>query len=96
MSLMEQHKPRARRSFSPEFKRDAVSMVVNDDRTIVDVADSFGIGDGTLGTWVRQARVDAGDNAGVTVNTRDIRVRVRNRDQPAAQIAHFGSIHPGY
>ena len=67
MSVMEQQQePRGRRSFTDEFKRDAVAMVIDDDRTIVDVADSLGIGDGTLGNWVRQARVDAGDKAGVT------------------------------
>jgi transposase-like protein len=62
---MEQQ-PSPRRSFTDEFKRDAVSMVIDDGRSIVDVARALGIGDGTLGNWVRQARVDAGDKAGVT------------------------------
>jgi transposase-like protein len=62
---MEQQ-PRTRRSFTDEFKRDAVAMVIDDGRSIVDVARSLGVGDGTLGNWVRQARVDAGDKAGVT------------------------------
>lgn len=40
MSTMEKENlPRARRSFTPEFKADAVSMVLDDGRKIVDVAD---------------------------------------------------------
>jgi len=79
MSLMEQQ-PRARRSFSPEFKRDAVSMVINDDRTIVDVAESLGIGDGTLGNWVRQTKVDAGDKAGVTTEEKAELAKLRKEN----------------
>ena len=79
MSLMEQQ-PRARRSFTPEFKRDAVSMVINDDRTIVDVAESLGIGDGTLGSWVRQAKVDAGDKAGVTTEEKAELAKLRKEN----------------
>jgi len=67
MSVMEEQE-RTRRSFTGEFKRDAVSMVVSDGRTIVDVAESLGVGDGTLGNWVRQARVDAGEKAGVAIS----------------------------
>ena len=49
MSVMEQQQPnRVRRSFTDEFKADAVSMVLDDDRRIVDVAEALGIGDGTL------------------------------------------------
>ena len=44
---------RTRRSFTDEFKRDAVALVVDEDRKIVDVADSLGVGEGTLGNWAR-------------------------------------------
>ncbi|MFT7646991.1 MAG: transposase [Candidatus Poriferisodalaceae bacterium] len=81
MSVMEQdQQPRGRRSFTDEFKRDAVSMVIGDKRSIVDVADSLGIGDGTLGNWVRQARVDAGDKAGVTTEERTELARLRKEN----------------
>jgi transposase len=79
MSVMEQQ-PRARRSFTDEFKRDAVAMVIGDRRTIVDVADSLGIGDGTLGNWVRQARVDAGDKAGVTTEEKAELAKLRKEN----------------
>ncbi|MGZ0219998.1 MAG: hypothetical protein ACKVIY_13400 [Acidimicrobiales bacterium] len=40
--------------------------VIDDERTIVDVADSLGMGDRTLGNFVRQAKVDVGGKAGAT------------------------------
>lgn len=69
MSVMEYQQPaRVRRSFIDEFKADAVSMVLDDERMIVDVAEALGIGDGTLGNWVRQARTDRGEREGLTTS----------------------------
>jgi transposase len=71
MSVMEQDPPvRSRRSFTEEFKRDAVAMVLVEDRRVADVARSLGVGEGTLGNWVRQARVDRGERAGLTSSER--------------------------
>jgi len=78
MSVMEEQQPRrVRRSFTDEFKSDAVSMVLEDERSIVDVAESLGIGDGTLGNWVRQARIDRGDRAGLSTGEKAELVRLR-------------------
>ena len=56
MSVMEQHEPvRSRRWFTDEFKRDAVALVIDEGRRVIDVAHSLGVGEGTLGNWVRQA-----------------------------------------
>jgi len=70
MSVMEEKEPRrrSRRSFSPEFKRDAVALVLDEGRTIADVARSLGIGETNLGNWVRQARVDRGEREGLTTS----------------------------
>ena len=65
---MEQETVRSRRSFTGEFKRDAAALVINEDRTVVDVARSLGIGEATLGNWVRQARVDRGERGGMTTS----------------------------
>jgi transposase-like protein len=68
MTVMDQEQvpERTRRSFSDEFKRDAVAMVLDEHRRIIDVARSLGVGDGTLGNWVRQQRTDRGERAGLT------------------------------
>ena len=70
MSVMEEMRGRTRRSFTDEFKRDAVAMVLGEGNAIVDVADRLGIGEGTLGNWVRQARTDRGERAGLTTSER--------------------------
>jgi len=67
---MEEQRARTRRSFTDEFKRDAVAMVLDDGNQIVDVAVRLGVGDGTLGSWVRQARIDRGQRTGVTTSER--------------------------
>ncbi len=56
--------------FTPKFKSDAVSMVIDGDRSIVDVARSLGLVEQTLGNWVRQARIDRGERAGLSTDDR--------------------------
>ena len=81
MSVMEQEPPRrTRRKFTDEFKRDAVALVIDEDRTVVDVAVSLGIGEGTLGNWVRQARVDRGERVGVSTTEREEMVKLRREN----------------
>jgi transposase len=68
MSVMEEQRPRSRRSFTDEFKRDAVALVIDEGRRVIEVARSLGVGEGTLGNWVRQARIDRGERAGLTTS----------------------------
>lgn len=42
-----------RRKFSPEFKAEAVELLISSGRPIVQVAKEIGVSDGTLGNWVR-------------------------------------------
>jgi transposase len=42
--------------YAPEFQRDAVAMVLDEERPIADVARSLGVNEGTLGNWVVKAR----------------------------------------
>ena len=59
-----------RARYTPEFTADAVSMVIDGERSIADVARSLGLVEQTLGNWVRQARVDRGERAGLTSDGR--------------------------
>ena len=79
-SNQEQRPARRRRSFTAEFKADAVALVLVEGRPIVDVARSLGIGAGTLGNWVRQDRIDCGDKAGVTTSERDELTELRREN----------------
>lgn len=71
MSKVQEPGSRARRPrYSAEFKRDAVAMVIDGGRTVVDVAGSLGLVEQTLGNWVRQARIDSGERAGLSTDER--------------------------
>ena len=45
-----------RRKFSPQFKAEAVQMVVDTDKTIAQVARDLGVVEQTLGNWVKAWR----------------------------------------
>jgi transposase-like protein len=48
--------PERRRKFSPQFKAEAVQMVIETGKPIAQVARDLGIHDGTLGNWVNAWR----------------------------------------
>jgi transposase-like protein len=50
--------PEQRRRFSPQFKAEAVQMVLETGKPIAEVARELGIHDGTLGNWVQAWRRD--------------------------------------
>jgi transposase len=56
---------RQRREFTPEYKDEAVKLVVNTGRAVATVARELGINEATLGRWVNafKARQDAGDGS---------------------------------
>ena len=62
--------PRRRREFTAEFKDDAVELVRTSGRSIAEIARDLGIWDSTLGNWVKQARIDAGEQAGLSSDER--------------------------
>ena len=55
---------RRRGRYPKEFRRDAASLVIDQHRTIADVARELGIVEQTLGNWVRQERIDRGSARG--------------------------------
>ncbi len=54
---------RQRREFTPEYKDEAVRLVINTGRAVATVARELGINEATLGRWVNsfKTRQDAGD-----------------------------------
>jgi len=46
--------PEQRRKFSPQFKAEAVQMVLETGKPIAEVARDLGINEGTLGNWWRR------------------------------------------
>ena len=63
--------PRPKKSFSPEFREEAVKMVIETSRPVARVARELGINEGTLGNWVNVYRRDhAGEEPLLSVNER--------------------------
>jgi transposase len=59
------------RKFSPEFREEAARMVVDTSRPIADVAQELGIGETSLGNWVRAYRKKhAGDEPPLQLSER--------------------------
>jgi transposase len=54
---------RTRRGFTPEYKDEAVKLVINTGRTVATVARELGVRESTLGRWVHdfRARATAGE-----------------------------------
>jgi len=56
--------------YPPEFRRDAVAMVLDEHRAIAETARSLGVNEGTLGNWVNKERVERGEREGLTADER--------------------------
>jgi transposase len=70
MSTEHGRPPGRRGRYPKEFRRDAAALVIDQHRTIVDVAKELGVVEQTLGNWVRQERVDRGDREGLSSTER--------------------------
>ena len=56
--------------FPPEFRRDAVRMVLDEDRPIAEVGRAIGVNPGTLGNWVGLERIERGEREGLSADER--------------------------
>lgn len=72
---------RKRRSFTPEFKAEAVRLCKVGDRTITQVASDLDLTETALREWVKRAEVEAGEAASdaVTVDERNELRELRKR-----------------
>ena len=50
-----------RKSYTPEYRREAARLVIDTDRTIAAVAREIGVGEALLGRWVHTERARTGD-----------------------------------
>jgi transposase len=81
MTSMEQDRPRARRSFTPEFKADIVERCRRGDRSIGQVAHDFDLTETAVRAWVHQVDVDAGQRDGLTTAEREELAHLRRENR---------------
>jgi len=81
METMQRRKPRARRSFTPEFKAEIVERCRAGDRSISQVARDFDLTESAVRTWVDQADVDDGTKAGLTTDERKELMELRRENR---------------
>lgn len=63
--------PEQRRKYTPEYREEAVRLVIESSRPIAAVARELGIVEGTLGNWVNAYRREhAGEEPPLSVNER--------------------------
>ena len=75
--------PEKRRQYSPEFRDEAVKMVIEESRPIAAVARQLGVYEATLGNWVhryRRAHVGEAPSPSAAENARLRELERENRE----------------
>jgi transposase len=82
---------KTRREFTPEYKDEALKLVINTGRAIATVARELGINEASLGRWVisYKARNDTGETA-VTESERAELLRLRPLGDRGGEAEHLG------
>lgn len=78
-AVTEEGPPRQRRRgrYPRQFRKDAAALVIDQHRSIADVARELGVVEQTLGNWVRQERIDRGERDGTPTELREENTRLR-------------------
>ncbi len=80
MLIVSDEKPaeaRRRGRYPKSFRKDASALVIDQQRSVADVARELGLVEQTLGNWVCQERIDRGEREGITTAIREENVRLR-------------------
>jgi transposase-like protein len=76
--------PRAKKVYSPEYREEAVKLVIESSRPSAEVARELGVQEGTLGNWVSAYRREhAGEEPALSVTER---ARLRELERETRQL----------
>jgi transposase len=82
MGTKERREQRARRQFTDEFKAGAVRLVLDDGKTLAEVARDLDLTPSALSGWVRRARADRdGGKSGLTTEERAELAQLRKENR---------------
>lgn len=75
---------RRKQNYTPEFREEAVKLVIETSRPVAQVAKELGVLEGTLGNWVNAYRREhAGDEPPLTVSER---AKLRELEREAREL----------
>ena len=82
---------RKRRTYTPEYRREAAHLVIDTDRTIATVAGEINVGAQLLGRWVQheRSRIGAPPEAPLDVSERAELERLRSENRRLKMEAEF-------
>src|SRR6266540_684858 len=73
-------KPKYRKPYPPEFRREAVALYCRTDRTLGELAHDLGVSRESLRLWVQQAQIERGERDGLTEDEREELRELRRRE----------------
>jgi transposase len=71
--------PNTRPPYPPEFRQEAVRLVQSSGKPLAAIARDLGVSGETLRAWVKQARIDSGEQEGLTSEEREELRRLRRQ-----------------
>jgi transposase-like protein len=82
MAIVTEEPTRRRRGRYPrEFRRDVAALVIDQHRTVADVARELDLVEQTVSNWVRQERIDRGQREGLSSDEREELTRLRRENR---------------
>ena len=82
MATVTEEPTRRRRGRYPrEFRRDVAALVIDQHRTVADVARELDLVEQTVSNWVRQERIDRGQREGLSSDEREELTRLRRENR---------------
>src|SRR6266487_3124664 len=72
-------KPKYRKPYPPEFRREAVALYARTDRTLGEISGDLGVSRESLRLWVQQAQIERGERDGLTGDEREELRELRRR-----------------
>src|SRR4051812_49899021 len=63
-------KPKYRKPYPPEFRREAVALYARTEKTLGEIAADLGVSRESLRLWVQQAQIERGERDGLTGDER--------------------------
>jgi transposase len=71
--------------YPKEFRRDVCALVLDQKRSVADVARELDLVEQTLYNWLRQERIDRGEREGLTTEERQELARLRRENRQLRQ-----------